>query len=331
MKKIIILILILIPTITGATTEQTTGGNFSAKIEPANPEPNQEVVVTLNSYSIDLDRSQVSWFINNQAIKQGIGLKTHTAAVGDLGSNQVWRIVAKSQDGQTLQKIITFRPAEVDLLWQADTYVPSTYPGKALPTSESTVKMVAIPNILTTTGRRYDPKKLVYRWEKDFNFMKTQSGFGQDSFTFTSDKLFGSNKIKVTVSTVDESITAEKSVTVPIRTPFIALYQYNPLTGPIYNNLLSREINVGTGLFSIIAEPFYFNNPAIKNNQLTFDWLVDNESLQLKTPSSRQITFEGGRNKGQVNLGIKAVNSQNTLQNASYNGIIRITNNETGF
>jgi len=331
MKKLIIIILILIPGLTSATTEQTTGGNFSAKIEPANPEPNQEVAVTLNSYSIDLDRSQVSWFINNQAIKQGIGLKTHTAAVGDLGSNQVWRIVAKSQDGQTLQKIITFRPAEVDLLWQADTYVPSTYPGKALPTSESTVKMVAIPNILTTTGRRYDPKKLVYRWEKDFNFMKTQSGFGQDSFTFTSDKLFGSNKIKVTVSTVDESITAEKSVTVPIRTPFIALYQYNPLTGPIYNNLLSREINVGTGLFSIIAEPFYFNREVIMGDQLNLEWLVDNKPLVLKIPNGRQITFEGGRNKGQVNLGIKAVNSQNTLQNASYNGIIRITNNETGF
>ena len=331
MKKIILIALLLLPAIGLATTEQTTGGNFSAKIEPANPEPNQEVVVTLNSYSIDLDRSQVSWFINNQAIKQGVGLKTHTAAVGDLGSSQVWRIVAKGQDGQTLQKIITFRPAEVDLIWQADTYVPSTYQGKALPTSESAVKMVAIPNIITATGRRYDPKELVYRWEKDFNFMKTQSGFGQDSFTFTSDKLFGSNKIKVIISTVDESITTEKSVTIPIRTPFIALYQYNPLTGPIYNNLLSREINVGAGLFSIIAEPFYFNREVIMGDQLNLEWLVDNKPLVLKSPNSRQITFEGGQTKNQVNFGIKAVNSQNTLQNASYDGIIRVTNNESLF
>lgn len=330
MKKFILIALILIPATLGATTEETRGGNLSAKIEPTNPKPNETVTVTLSSYQLDLDRSSVSWIINGQSVQSGPGLKTYTGQVGSIGTSQVWRIIA--QQGSTkIEKIITFRPAEVDLLWQADTYVPSTYLGKALATSESPVTVVAIPNLITSTGKKYPAAELIYRWEKDFNFIKNQSGLGREAFTFTSDKLFGSNQVKVTVSTPDNTITAEETITIPIRTPFLALYEYRALTGPNYRNQLGQEINIGSGLFSIIVEPFFFTNEAIEKNNFELEWLIDNKPLTLKNPQNRRVTFEGGQTKGSVNLNLTGTNRQNTLQTAAYTGIIKVSNNESIF
>lgn len=328
MKKLLFLA-ILIPGLALATTQQNLGGSLLAEIEPMYPGPQETVTVRLGGFQLDLDRSNIQWLIDGQLVKNGLGVKEYSAKVGNLGKTSIWRIVATEQSGKRIEKIITFKPARVDLLWQADTYTPALYQGKALPTNESEITVVAMPEMLDEKGNHYDPTKLIYRWEKDSNFMKSQSGTGKHTFSFKADKIFGSNTVKVLVSTQDNTIQAEAETRIQIRAPFINLYYYDPLVGPNYNQALGSKININQGLVSMIAEPFFFNRSSLENNLLDLTWLVNNKPIKLADPKSRKVTFEAGDKLGSVNLSIKAVDQENSLQNSSLETVINVLDQNT--
>jgi hypothetical protein len=300
-----------------------------AEIEPLYPGPQEVVTVKLGGFQLDLDRSNIQWLIDGQLVKNGLGVKEYSAKVGDLGKTSIWRIVATEQSGKRIEKIITFKPAQVDLLWQANTYTPALYQGKALPTNESEIKVVAMPEMRDEKRNSYDPAKLIYRWEKDSNYIKSQSGAGKQTFSFKADKIFGSNTIKVLVSTQDNTVQAEAETKIQIRAPFINLYYYDPLAGPNYTQALGSKINVNQGLISIIAEPFFFNRLSLENNLLDLAWLVNNKPITLSDPQSRKVTFEAGDKLGSVNLSIKATDQENSLQNSSFETVINVLDQNT--
>ena len=78
-KKQLILILILIIAFTGFfahTYAQVRDTDIILSVSPENPNPNQNVTATLSSYSIDLDKANISWSVNGQETSMGIGKKS---------------------------------------------------------------------------------------------------------------------------------------------------------------------------------------------------------------------------------------------------------------
>src|SRR3989338_635002 len=115
------------------------GTELAMSISPEHPRPGESVMVSVESYNIDLNRSEAHWFVNDKPIKTGTGGKQLQVLAGRNGEATSVRVVVLGENGTTYSASIIFRPAEVNLLWQAESYTPPFYKGKALMPYQGTV------------------------------------------------------------------------------------------------------------------------------------------------------------------------------------------------
>ncbi len=104
---------------------------ISLQIIPVVPQPGQAINAEVKSLNIDISRLPIVWYINGKVIQQGIGLtKIQTKAAG-AGEPFTIRVVVTS-DEKKFEQSMTLTTGSVDLLWQAESYTPPFYKGKAL-------------------------------------------------------------------------------------------------------------------------------------------------------------------------------------------------------
>ena len=121
-------------------------------VQPKNPGPNQEITVTVSSYNFDLNRALISWRVNGAPVSNGIGQKTFRVTTGNLGSATTIEINAGGANGSTVKGLVTVRPADLKLAWQADTDVPFWYRGKALAGPGAEISVIADPDFVDSRG-----------------------------------------------------------------------------------------------------------------------------------------------------------------------------------
>ncbi|MFZ2523593.1 MAG: hypothetical protein WAW92_04380, partial [Minisyncoccia bacterium] len=155
------------------------------EIVPESPGSYQKVFVRLNSYITDINSANISWTLNGQIKASGLGIKTFDFMTGSLNSESNLIVTIQTREGFVLTKTAKIRPLDVDLLWQADSYVPPFYKGKAMFSHENQITFVAIPHILNSAGQEVNPKNLIYKWTKDSIVMDSQSGYGKNTVTIT--------------------------------------------------------------------------------------------------------------------------------------------------
>ena len=62
----------IVPAISFAYTETTDGGEMIAVVDPASPGSFSNVDINIKSFEIDLDRSEIIWYIDGKEVKSGI-------------------------------------------------------------------------------------------------------------------------------------------------------------------------------------------------------------------------------------------------------------------
>lgn len=120
--------------------------DWSVEFTPDTPGPNTAVSATIVSYSFDVNRAGIVWILNGQTKLRGTGQKTFSFTTGNLGSQTNVSVLITTDTGVDLQKNFSFKPADVDILWSAQNYVPAAYKGKSMPVSGSMIKVTAIPH-----------------------------------------------------------------------------------------------------------------------------------------------------------------------------------------
>ena len=128
MYKIILKTIIFLGLMFPATT---FAGVVDVTLSPDIPGPNQTISAGLSGVLVDLDQSDMYWYLDDEIQKHGLGEKSFSFTSGDVDERTVLDVIIMIPDGRRidLQKIIA--PMEVDLLWEADTYTPPFYRGKA--------------------------------------------------------------------------------------------------------------------------------------------------------------------------------------------------------
>ncbi len=307
---IILTLVLLLPVGVLAFTETTTGGNVYSQVEPQDLVPNQEVNITLSSYDVDLDRSQIVWSVNSQTISSNLGIKHFSFKLGGENTPSIVKILIKSPSGQIIEKVLNFRPSTIDLLWQAETYTPTLYQGKALPSLGSKIKILALPN-LVVSGKKTDSKQLVFKWYKNNNFLSDSSGAGKDFITIKLDNLISQTNIKVEASTLNGD-GAVGSTTIRVVNPQIIIYPYSASSTP--NRAFSSSIRSNNSNASLVAEPFYFSLDDLINQAVTFQWFRG-DKLLANTPNFAITNSK----EGSIPLTIVVSNQNSLLQKAVKN------------
>src|SRR3989344_1149798 len=223
---------------------------------PEQPGPNSQVTLRVESSSADVNRSTIIWAVNGKVVASAIGKTTFTLTTGAIGSQTTVSVSVKEGAQPALSETLVFRPASVDVWWQADSRIPELYPGKGLHASQSNLTIVAFPQ-LTVAGKRVPPEKLVYSWKHNNKPLVEQSGYGKNVLSVRGAKRYGADTVAGGVSTLDNAVRAEKSITITTIDPEIIFYQERPLAGTDRANAVPQNISSTAPAPSFRAGPYF--------------------------------------------------------------------------
>lgn len=296
-------------------TKKTISDYLDIKINPKNPGPNETVTVMVESYLSDLQKATISWALDGKVISRGsgVGKTVFIFQNGPSGRTTRVSVTITTNTGDTITKQLLFKPIGVTILWEADTYTPPFYKGKALMTPQARVRVAAVPDLASvdTLGAG----NFVYTWKKNGTVDTGASGYGKNIYQFIGPIPLTSTNIRVTASSLDDSMKSEMRVDIPLSRPFILFYEKHPLLGVLYNKPFSTEHNLGGKELSISAEPYFFSNERSNVSTINYNWTVNGIPVQNygRTITLRNDT--GAKGDSVVSLAMRGI--KQTFQNAS--------------
>ncbi|MBU6415066.1 hypothetical protein KGQ34_02405, partial [Patescibacteria group bacterium] len=272
---------------TGGGGGITTGGfgtpnSFNLESSDDNPVPNENITVTLRSYSFDQSITRIRWSVNGATVQgPAIGLTSYSFTAGKIGSRYSIRATALLDDGTAAAQTIVLNVSDIQFYWWANTYTPKWYQGKALPVVGSPVYVYAIPE-----AANVNPKTAIYKWSMNDSVLPASSGQGKSVFQFTPQFSGVSERITVSIkNTAGESI-GEKTISITPTVPQVNVYALKPLEGIAFNQTGNAFGSKPEEFADFIAEPFYFGVKTISDLMVT--WSFNNQPV-TQTPARPNI------------------------------------------
>lgn len=263
----------------GATVNAASSSSILVNMVPENPAPYEDTGLSLNSYANNLDSVLITWLVNGKNVLSGIGRKSFTVKAPAAGLETMVVAVISLPDGEIETRII-IRPNVTVLLWQAnDSYVPPFYKGKALPTPDSEVKVVAMPEVKTASGL-VDSKNMTYSWKKDYTNDQEGSGYSKNFFIYTNDYLENSNNISVVASTVDQQYSSQVSIDIGTTQPKILFYKNDNVLGIIWEKILTNPHKIQESEI-VVAVPYFISPKEIQNPRLIWNWSINDNLVNV--------------------------------------------------
>ena len=119
---------------------------------PEFPTPKSQITISLNDYSVETTGANITWYVNNIEDASFRNERSISITTGALGEKTTVRVVLTRSNAPALSSSITIVPTVVDIVLEANTYVPNFYKGRALPSTESRVRAIAVVHDNSTTG-----------------------------------------------------------------------------------------------------------------------------------------------------------------------------------
>ena len=295
-------------------------------ISPESPKPGDDVTISIEAYGLDLNSTRIQWLINGKEQFNENGKKSFTFNVGNSTESRVTLNIFPTKQ-PSISRSFVFNPSNIDLLWQAETYTPPFYKGKALFSPESSVTMVAIPNF--SNNSRIDDSKVVYKWSVDREVQGDFSGYGKNSFKYTSDIISTDKTIDVEAyPSGQENRKGVGSVDLSQKNSYVLFYEDNPTNGIMFNYSLTDKIDLGNRNESKISVfPYNFSINS-KNTGIEYNWYVNSEKINIPT-NTNSITIKKSTTE-KVDLARVFVNASNPthIMQTTQNRIDFIFNNK---
>lgn len=279
----------------------------SLAVEPAFPAPLTNVSVSLEAYTMNTVGATITWFVNGTEMKASRNARTISVTTGALGEKMAVNATIAMPNGIpfTVKTVIT--PAVVDLILESDTYIPAFYRGRALPSGESTIHAVAIPQV----GKSVSPSSLTYKWEYSGSVLLGGPVRGKQSIDITMSR-FSDNYLTVTVMDQAGQAIAQKSLLLNPTDPELHFYEDNPLRG-----LHERAIDDGFMLIgdetTIYGEP-YFMHTDLSQRSVGFTWSVNGEKTSFQNQDPHTITLRRSGGRGSADVELKALTTETIPQ-----------------
>jgi len=142
----------------------------------------------------------------------------------------------------------------VDLIWEADTYVPTNFQEvKPLITASSRVRVVAIPNVFGQ-GSKVSSNNLLFEWTYNGRRLPDHSGYGQDVLSIPSAN--NRDRINITIKNRSGEVVASDYIVLPQSSVKLNIYGVNPLLG-LHKRVLGDRVTSDNTSIELIAIPFY--------------------------------------------------------------------------
>lgn len=272
-------------------------------LSPEHPAPGDTVTLVLTSTLHDLSKSTITWRANGALIAQGEGVTNATVTAGDIGTETDISVEATSEAGDA-SAAASIIPTRIDVLWEADSFVPPFYRGRALPSAGSRVKLMAVAFIPNGSGGYLPEDKIVYTWRKNGDIVL--SGRGKSSVTIPGPVLFGTDTVTVQTVSLSKNVSGEGRVRIPSIEPVLSLYTNHPLFGVTYHRALGPTTFVAESEMSFAAMPYFAPSSAANDPSLNYVWRVNRTLVDADTGGANEVTIDAAKSPGlaQLQLGV---------------------------
>lgn len=310
--KIIITTLLVLPFFANAQFSLDSG-SVSLRISPEFPGAFTNVNVTVEGLGIDLDRSKISWFLNEQISKTGIGEKNFSFKTGAMGVSVNLIVTVETIDGAKINSAASITPAEVSLVWEPVAYAPPFYKGKRLYTYESPIRVIAIPEIVEN-GRRLASDELVFKWKENYKLIQSASGSGKDTITVRNSVPLKPIVVSVEISTLNNSITATGDISAEPDQPQILFYENSPLYGILWNRALTSPFALAQKEIAVLATPYFFGVQNAADPKLQYTWTLNGAPVSPTTEKNILTLRQESEQTGTALLGLRVANTKGIFQ-----------------
>lgn len=260
---------------------------LSITTDPLYPTAGERVQFSLDGYAVDIDKSLIVWYVDGKEAQRGSGLRSFETNAPELGAVKNVRAVAEEHSGIIAIGEATLRPASVTLVWEADTYTPPFYRGRALPGAKSTIRAEAIPD-LRRGSAPIPVGDIVFTWLRDG--ARFHSSRGIPSVTFSGPDLFDTDTITVIAESLDGTITARDEIRLRGEDPKIELYEHHPLFGTLYHRALVGTVITKETEQKFAAVPLFTPRPP-RDPQLIYEWTVNATDIEPNPTSPDILTI----------------------------------------
>lgn len=281
-----------------AQAQAITPLTMSISISPPLPGPYETVLATVNAVGLDVDRALIVWKVNGVEKGQGVGGKTLSFTTGPIGSVTTLEVVGIPPSGIRLSGKLEVRPSSVAILWEAQTYTPPFYKGKALVTPGARLTLTVVPEIVDAAGKRYTPEELVYKWERGNYGVPEISGYGKYHIAVENSTFLRPLDYTVTVSNINDQIVGRGYIQIPIAQTRLSLLEDHPLLGVRYENALGSTYALSRDEATLLVEPYYYSVTKRNEGALEYRWKVGTGTPSVRDSITlRRVGNQGGQSK----------------------------------
>lgn len=298
---------------------------ISVNVDKDFPKPYETVNIDLEAFGTDLNKANIIWTVNGKVEKQGTGEVKFSVQAGGVGSVKRVGIQISPYGGVAIKKSLTIAPAEIDLIWEARTYTPPFYKGKAFYTPQENIVVVAMPNFIAENGSRLDSKKLIYTWQKNGDVEQDQSGYGKNTYKMQGGILMKEDTISAEVTGFAKE-KAKESIDLRLLSAEALFYENNPLYGILFNKSLSGTYAFNETEKNVEVFPYYFGAFRKSDPSLTYEWLLNNQKISVDSNKSNLVFRNTGEESGTSLIGITIGDTENFLQEARNSVYLKFAN-----
>lgn len=269
--------------------------------DPQFPSPHTHVVISLDDYSLDTTGASIAWYVHNLEQKESRNERSITITTGGIGEKESVRVVLTRTNTPALSASIDILPVEIDIILEADTYVPYFYKGKALPSLESNMRAIAVVH---DNSKTLD-SAYAYKWSVGETVL---SGGAQKGKNVIETVMPHYDNKPLTVEVFDSTsgkIIGKKSILLKGSTPELHFYEHSPLKGLSHKELSTPFALIGEET-TIYAEPYFMNGVSHEQNML-FKWTIDGEPANHDTNTPNAITLRHVGGSGSADVGVSIV------------------------
>lgn len=305
---------------------------------PSIPKPGQNVSIQVVSYSTNLNKAVITWTLDGRNVVSQTGATTFNFNAPESGQTSRLVITIQKETGGTISKTIVVNPADVDLIYEAQTYAHPFYKGKKMFTSEAVIKFIALPNFVTSSGNKIADENLVYTWSINGTVQQNASGYGKNTFSTKGTLIERANQVSVEVSAVNSTLKASQSISFRSQQPELVLYENNPILGVVYEQAVGGTFNLERPQVDFEAIPYFFSTNFKDSSTVNFSWTLNGTKIESKNPNENYLVLRNDKNEeGRALINVVANHANNILQTTqsslelNFSKVNNVSNEEFSF
>jgi len=302
--RVLIVCVFLLPQLLHAQLFMQQVSGIELSVNPQFPSPQSTVTVSLSAYGYATTGAKIVWYINGAQSASSTNAREITIPTGD-GKKSITveaHISTASLGTKIVKRVIA--PSAVDIIAEPDTYVPLLYHGRSLPSTESPVRLVAMPQ-LYENGKLLPSKDVLFTWSLNGDVLLGGAQRGTNVTTITMPR-FGTAEVTILAEAADGTRSAQSSATLAAVKPKLLLYETSSLYGTTL--LAPKHFVSSKEELSVSAEPYYLHRSSVASPLVTYSWTVDGKKVTPENP--RVVTLTKGAADGPQNVSMVFMNSE---------------------